>query len=300
MRVVDLSRRSFAAAAALFLTARPNTPAFAALSGGAASVEEQYKAGARADGGRGAAALVKPRSQSGIDRVGGSPMFKPGSILDAMRSEDKTIVDVSFAYPDKWTVSNGPNLDVRDIANSDSAFLLVTPLKGKSIADVKMKFFTDLIFDPAGKYGSYGTVDDFKTTDAEVVELTSPAGAAQKYRRFKLRFDALTYNQNTVSRTAYVSATSAGGSAFVLIAGCLSKRAKEAGKELTSIQKSFRVNAADSKRAEQILAEAAAIEEKRLADAELDIAGELKTGGLFGGETVGATSGGRIGYRYEP
>ena len=138
-------------------------------------------------------------------------MFKPGSILDAMRSEDKTIVDVSFAYPDKWTVSNGPNLDVRDIANSDSAFLLVTPLKGKSIADVKMKFFTDLIFDPAGKYGSYGTVDDFKTTDAEVVELTSPAGAAQKYRRFKLRFDALTYNQNTVSRTAYVSATSAGG-----------------------------------------------------------------------------------------
>ena len=149
MRVVDLSRRSFAAAAALFLTARPNTPAFAALSGGAASVEEQYKAGARADGGRGAAALVKPRSQSGIDRVGGSPMFKPGSILDAMRSEDKTIVDVSFAYPDKWTVSNGPNLDVRDIANSDSAFLLVTPLKGKSIADVKMKFFTDLIFDPA-------------------------------------------------------------------------------------------------------------------------------------------------------
>ena len=67
--------------------------------------------------------------------------------MDAMRSEDGTIVDVSFAYPEKWTLAKGPNLDVRDVTTSDSAFVLVTPLpKGKtSVADLSPAFFTSLL-----------------------------------------------------------------------------------------------------------------------------------------------------------
>ena len=98
-----------------------------------------------------------------------------------MRSADGTIVDVSFAYPEKWTVSKGPNLDVRDVTTSDSAFVLVAPLpRGKkTAADLPAAFFTTLLFAPDGKYGAYGSVDDFKTSNVEVVELTNPRGATQ-------------------------------------------------------------------------------------------------------------------------
>lgn len=123
-----------------------------------ADVQAAYASGARANNGRGANALLKKRAESGILRVGGDPMFKPGSILDAMRSDDGTVVDVSFSYPEKWTVAKGPNLDVRDVKSADSAFLLVAPLPNgkKTVADLKPAFFTTLLFAPSGKYGSYG------------------------------------------------------------------------------------------------------------------------------------------------
>ena len=83
--------------------------------------------------------MIKERADTGLQRIGGDPLFKPGAILDAMRSDDGTIVDVSFSYPEQWTLAKGPNLDVRDIKTSDSAFVLVAPLpKGKtSVAELK-------------------------------------------------------------------------------------------------------------------------------------------------------------------
>ena len=232
---LDVPRRALLTTAVFFNAHSALRPACADLSGGEIDVQAQYASGARANGGRGANALLKKRAESGIERVGGDPMFKPGAILDAVRSADGTIVDISFSYPDKWTVAKGPNLDVRDVATSDSAFLLVAPLPAgkKSVADLKPSFFTTLLFAKDGKYGSYGTVDDFKISGAEVMEFKSPSGATQPYQRLNVRFDALTYNQNTVTRQAKLSATSVGGSVFILVAGCLNSRAKTAGSDRT-------------------------------------------------------------------
>ena len=105
-------------------------------------------------------------------------------------------------------------------------------------------FFTALLFAPDGKYGAYGGVDDFAIAESGVALLSSPSGGEQPYRRLSLRFDVLTYNQNTVRRRALVSATAAGGSVYVLVASCLGSRFKEAQPALASIQDSFRALAA--------------------------------------------------------
>ena len=289
---LDLARRSLLTAA-ITLTLRPDVrPACAALAGGEADLQAQYAAGSRADGGRGANALLKRRAESGVDRVGGDPMFKPGAILDAMRSDDGTVVDVSFTYPEKWTVAKGPNLDVRDVGTSDSAFLLVAALpKGKSsVAELKPTFFTSLLFAPSGKYGSYGSVDDFKISDVQSMEFSSPSGVSQAYTRMSVRFDALTYNQNTVTRQAKISATAAGGSVFVLVAGCLNSRAKAAAPDLIAVQQSFRAYRSSTSRAAAL--EAAQAEAERERAAVDDMAASTALDG-----TVGATTVGRIGFR---
>ena len=225
-------------------------------------------------------------------------MFKPGAILDAMRAEDGSIVDVSFAYPEKWTVAKGPNLDVRDVYTSDSAFLLVAPLPAgkRSVADLKPKFFTDLLFAPEGKYGAYGSVDDFKTGEVTSVDLTSPSGVSQTYKRLSVRFDAITFNQNTVTRQARISATALDGSVFVMVAGCLGKRAKAAAKDLTEVQSSFRAYRSSSSRAAEL--EKAQAERAKEIEAEMGLNDDMAYSRAQDG-TVGATSTGRIGNRLE-
>ena len=177
----DLTRRAVLSAA-LVVSAPPLAwPARAALSGSDADVAEQYASGARASGGRGASTMLRTRADMGVQRIGGEPMFKPGQILDGVRAADGSAVDISFSYPPQWTVSKGPNLDVRDLRTSDSAFLLVAPLpKGKSsVESLKPAFFTALLFAPDGKYGAYGGVDDFKVRDVKKIELKTPAGGSQ-------------------------------------------------------------------------------------------------------------------------
>jgi len=188
-------------------------------------------------------------------------MFRPGAILDGVRSADGSVVDISFAYPKDWTVSGGPNLDVRDVRTSDSAFLLVAPLpdSGKGLDALPKKFYTDLLFRPDGKYGAYGGVDDFAIADSEgVIMLTNPSGTSQAYRRLSLRFDVLSYNQNTVRRRALLSATAVGGSVYLLVASCLGSRYKDAQPELASIQQSFRALTAPRARQAELEVAAAA------------------------------------------
>ena len=121
------SRRSALYHAALLSTmaVAPTWPALAALDGDSDSLASSYASGSRAEGGRGANALLKKRAESGVRRIGGDPLFKPGQILDTVRATDGRAVDISFAFPAEWSVSKGPNLDVRDVRTSDSAFLLV-------------------------------------------------------------------------------------------------------------------------------------------------------------------------------
>mmetsp|Transcript_55430 Transcript_55430/g.120768 ORF Transcript_55430/g.120768 Transcript_55430/m.120768 type:complete len:321 (-) Transcript_55430:458-1420(-) len=90
---------------------------------------EQYSAGVRASG-RGANALLKKRSETGVRRTGsvGSALFAPGQVLDELFCEDNSIVSVVFAFPEAWSLAKGPNLDVRDVRTSDSAFVLAASL----------------------------------------------------------------------------------------------------------------------------------------------------------------------------
>ena len=139
-------------------------------------------------------------------------------------------------FPERgWVFSRGPNLDVRNVQTSDSAFLLVA--KGKNVDTLKKKFFTDVLFDPAGKYGAYGTVDDFSVTKSEMLTRKSPSGKEQAYRRLSIKFAALTYNQNTVERRAEMMATEVGGSIYMLCAGCQARNYKAS--ERTSTRSSI-------------------------------------------------------------
>ncbi len=255
-----IARRTLVAALLAQPLLRP-MPLHAALSGGTDDLLQQYAEGARASGGRGASTMLRSRSDSGVERmiVGADPQFKPGEILDTVRSTDGGAVDVSFAFPEAWTSTRGPNLDVRDVRASDSAYLLGRPLpRGKSsVDDLPKKWFADLIFDPDGKYGAYGGVDDYAISKWEVTKLTNPSGASQSYRRFALRFDALTYNSNLAPRNAYISATSVGGTAYVLVAGCMASRYKAKAGELRQIVDSFRAYRTPGARAAEVESRAA-------------------------------------------
>jgi hypothetical protein len=205
-----------------------------------ALTSEEYDAGMRASGGRGANALLKTRAESGVVRTGliEDPLFKSGTIFDQLKNADGSATDVTFVFPKSWVFSRGPNLDVRDVQTSDSAFLLVA--KGKNVDTLKKKFFTDVLFDPAGKYGAYGTVDDFSVTKSEAITRKSPSGKDQSYRRLSIKFAALTYNQNTVERRAEMMATEVGGSVYMLCAGCQARNYKASKADLDEILDSFR------------------------------------------------------------
>lgn len=189
-------------------------------------------------------ALIKMRAETGVERVaaeGTSPLFKPGQILDDLRTADSGVAQISFSFPDAWTLAGGPNLDVRDVKNSDSAFVLVRALPPRTkFDDLKSDFFLDLIFDPQGKYGAYGAVDDRKVTSSQLLSVNLPSGGQQSYRRLSLSFAPLTYNQNTVQRRALISATAVGGSVFVLVTGSLANRYKQLQPDLLAVQESFR------------------------------------------------------------
>jgi len=198
-------------------------------------------------------ALIKMRAETGVERVateGSSPLFKPGQILDDLRTADGGVAQVSFAFPDAWTLAGGPNLDVRDVKNSDSAFVLVRALPPRTkFDDLKNDFFVDLMFDPQGKYGAYGAVDDRKITSSQTVSVSLPSGGKQTYRRLSLKFAPLSYNQNTVQRRALISATAVGGSVFVLVTGSLATRFKQLEGSLQAVQESFRAIGSNRPRA---------------------------------------------------
>ena len=149
-----------------------------------------------------------------------------------------------FRSPRRGRWPTGPNLDVREVSTSDSAFVIVFPLPhgATTIADVGTDQILTVLFSPAGKYGAYGGVDDSTIKASTIVGLKTATGKDQPYRRFALKFTPLTYNQNTVERRALISATAVGGSCFVMVAGCLATRYKKEEEDLRGVQESFRAS----------------------------------------------------------
>ena len=187
-------------------------------------------------------ALIKMRAETGVERVGdNSPLFKPGQILDQLRTADGGQAQIIFAFPQEWTLAGGPNLDVRDVKQSDSAFVLAAPLPPRTKFEaLKDDFFINVLLDPMGKFGQYGACDDRKVVSSAIEPLALPTGGKQLYRRIGLKFAPLTYNGNTVERRALISSTEVGGTVFMLVAGSLATRFKKLQPDLQEVQASFR------------------------------------------------------------
>ncbi len=182
------------------------------------------------------------RAETGIERIGdASPLFKSGQVLDSVRAADGSAVALSFSFPPEWTLADGPNLDVRDLKTSDSAFVLAAALPaGRRLETLTDDWFLELLFDPQGKYGAYGKVDDRKVVSSKLTPLSIPAGGTRSYRYIDLKFSPLSYNQNTVERRALLAATAVGGTAFMLVSGSLATRWKKMKPELLELRDSFR------------------------------------------------------------
>ena len=105
---------------------------------------------------------------------------------------------------------------MRDVRQSDSAFVIVAKQPERTPFErLPDDFFLEALFDPQGKYGAYGQVDDRTVLKSELESLSLPSGGTQTYRRIALKFAPLSYNANTVERRALISATSVGGSVFI-------------------------------------------------------------------------------------
>ena len=95
-------------------------------------------------------ALIKFRAETGVERlVDTSPLFKAGQILDNLRTADGGVAEIAFSFPEAWTLAGGPNLDVRDVKQSDSAFVLVAKQPTKTpFEKVDDAFFLDVVRTP--------------------------------------------------------------------------------------------------------------------------------------------------------
>ena len=246
IEAASIARRSFAASLALTLCPRtaPALDGFTAADQAAYAPSPDMLGGLAPGTGRSLNALIKMRATTGVTRANpdASPVFKSGQILDELVSANGGAVTLGFTFPTDWTVAGGPNLDARDVKAGDSAFVIVAEMPaGRKFEDLPDKFFEEMLYDPAGKYGSYGTVEDRKVVSCTLAQVTNPNGAQQSYRRLALKFAPLTYNGNTVERRSLVSATEVGGSVFLLAAGSLATRYKKVEPDLLAIQDSFRV-----------------------------------------------------------
>jgi len=224
-------------------------PAFAGVEPGynpgeTSDVLRDSLGGLKPGTGRPLNALIKMRSETGVDRIStNSPLFRPGQILDELRTAHGGVAQIVFAFPPDWTLAGGPNLDVRDVRQSDSAYVLVAPLPPRFTIDrLTDEWFMDVLFDPAGKYGQYGVVEDRKVLSSSLVSLNAGdgRGGKQGYRKLALKFAPLSYNANTVERRALLSATEVGGSVFIFVSGSLATRYKKLLPELMAAQDSFR------------------------------------------------------------
>ena len=84
-------------------------------------------------------------------------------ILLSDNSGKKFPTAISFVSP--WKLETGAVFDIetRDAASGDSAFLAVSPnVQGKSISELKDSFFVDALFGPYGRFSFYGQPTDVK------------------------------------------------------------------------------------------------------------------------------------------
>lgn len=160
-------------------------------------------------------------------------------------SSSSSKVPVLASYSSPWPLATGTVFDVecRDAATGDGAFLAVSPnTQGQSLAELKDSFFVNRLIDPTGRFSSYGEPTDVKVRKSTL----SDDG---KYRTIDLSFSTLSQSTQTeIPRRARIVATIPDGTqqAVMLVGSANALRWKKAGAEQTvhQVTDSFRAVAA--------------------------------------------------------
>lgn len=82
--------------------------------------------------------------------------------------DNQTPVLASFQSP--WSVAKGGLFDVetRDAASGDGAFLTVAPAKGVTVDGLSNSFFVDSLFSKTGRFSFYGVPTDIRVKKSQV------------------------------------------------------------------------------------------------------------------------------------
>lgn len=88
----------------LLLPAQPTLAAATYNPGERPEELKEMLGGLKPGSGRPLNALIKFRAETGVDRVAemGNPLFKPGQILDTLRTSGGGTAEVAFTFPETW------------------------------------------------------------------------------------------------------------------------------------------------------------------------------------------------------
>ncbi|CAM9684998.1 unnamed protein product [Ascophyllum nodosum] len=152
---------------------------------------------------------------------------------------DKKPIEVSVLYPKQWTVTKTPGkqISIQDYKYTDRAFSLSTPFPTgkKSLGDLSVSFYTDLLFDLNGPYGNFGKVEDFKVIDSKTVDK-----GKRVYRYVDLKFAAPTQTVMQVQRRVCIASTIVGNDVVIFTASVLASRWDKISAVVAEMVESYR------------------------------------------------------------
>lgn len=150
--------------------------------------------------------------------------------------DNQTPVLASFQSP--WSVAKGGLFDVetRDAASGDGAFLTVAPAKGVTVDGLSNSFFVDSLFSKTGRFSFYGVPTDIRVKKSQVDQ-------NGQYRYLEILFSNLSQSTSAeIPRTAIVSATVIQDSVVMLVSSSTTNRFKKGQeKAVRQTAESFRV-----------------------------------------------------------
>jgi len=102
---------------------------------------------------------------------------------------NQTPILASFQSP--WSVAKGGLFDVetRDAASGDGAFLTVAPAKGSNLEGLSNSFFVDNLFSQTGRFSFYGSPTDIRVKKNQL-------GPNGQYRYLEILFSNLSQSTN--------------------------------------------------------------------------------------------------------
>ena len=178
-------------------------------------------------------------ASSGSDSMAG---FGGGSqATNELLAPDGTPALVTFYAP--WPMLRSSlSVESRDLANPESAFILVKRVPGVGVGagGLTKSFFSDAVFSQAGKYGAYGAPFDIGIKKLDPSSYTSAPGTVI----YEAKFTTLTPAMRESDRRAYISASVVGDGAFLLVTSTTAPRFKKIEKELRRVADSFACAAA--------------------------------------------------------